>query len=117
MRMKNQFCTAFIRTFEIDNMKGMESSVEKNERIELRVSAADKALFQKAQRLSGDRSFSSFVVRVLKSHAREIISENDRILATEQDRQIFFDAVFGATKPNETLLAAVAKYKSANLVR
>lgn len=113
--MKNQFCTAFIRTFEIDNVLGMESYVEKNERIELRVSAEDKALFQRAQRLSGDRSFSSFVVRVLKTHAREIISENERILATEKDRQIFFDAVFGTTKPNQTLLAAVAKYKSANL--
>lgn len=115
--MKNQFCTAFIRTFEVDNVLGMESYVEKNERIELRVSAEDKALFQRAQRLSGDRSFSSFVVRVLKTHALEIISENERILATEKDRQIFFDAVFGTTKPNQALLAAVAKYKSANLAR
>jgi len=41
----------------------MEEQLSKNERIELRVSSADKIIFKRAQKLSRDRSFSSFIVR------------------------------------------------------
>ncbi|MBR9859310.1 DUF1778 domain-containing protein [bacterium] len=90
----------------------MEIQTNKDERIELRVSPSDKRMFKRAQRLSGDRSFSSFVVRILKKEAEEIVAKNDRIIATEKDRQVFFDAVFGNTKANQNLVAAAEKYKS-----
>jgi len=90
----------------------MEAPVSKNERIELRVSSTDKRIFRKAQKLSGDKSFTSFIVRVVKKQAEEIVAKNDRIIATEKDRQVFFDAVFGNTKPNQNLVEAAKRYKS-----
>ncbi len=90
----------------------MEAQINKDERIELRVSSTDKRIFRRAQKLSGDKSFSSFIVRVVKQHAEEIVAKNDRILATEKDRQVFFDVVFGKSKPNQNLVEAAKRYKS-----
>ncbi|WKN45791.1 DUF1778 domain-containing protein [Tunicatimonas pelagia] len=90
----------------------MEAQISKDERIELRVSATDKRIFKRAQKLSGDKSFSSFIVRVVKEQAQEIVAKNDRVIATETDRQIFFDAVFNNTKPNQNLIEAAKRYKS-----
>jgi uncharacterized protein (DUF1778 family) len=90
----------------------MEAPISKDERVEIRISSADKKLIKRAQKLSGDKSFSSFVVRVLKKEAEGIVAENDQIIATEKDRQVFFDAVFSNRKPNQSLVAASEKYKS-----
>lgn len=90
----------------------MEAQINKDERMELRVSSADKRIFKRAQKLSGDKSFSSFVVRIVKKEAEEIVAKQDRIIVSEKDRQLFFDTVFSNTKPNETLAAAAKRYKS-----
>ncbi len=90
----------------------MEIQLNKDERIEIRVSSYDKRIFQKAQKLSGDKSFSSFIVRIVKKQAEEIVAKNDRIIASEEDRAIFFEAVFGNRKPNPNLVKAAEKYKS-----
>ena len=92
----------------------MEAQLSKDERIELRVTSTDKKIFRKAQKLSGDKSFSSFIVRVVKQQAEEILAKNNRIIATEKDRKVFFDAVFGNSKPNQNLVEAAKRYKSKN---
>ena len=84
----------------------------KEERIELRVSAEDKSTFLRSQKVSGDKSFSSFMVRVLRKHAEEILAQHDRVLATERDRNVFFDAVFGSLEPNEALRSAAIRYNA-----
>ena len=90
----------------------METQVNKDERIEIRISSHDKQILQKAQKLSGDKSFSSFIVRIIKKQAEEIVTKNDRIIASETDREKFFDAVFGESHPNQNLVEAAKKYKS-----
>lgn len=90
----------------------MEALINKDERIEIRISPYDKRIFQKAQKLSGDKSFSSFILRIVKEQAEKIVAKNDRILASERDREIFFNAVFGEDKPNQNLAEAAKKYKS-----
>jgi len=92
----------------------MESQLNKIERIEIRLSPYDKKIFQKAQKLSGDKSFSSFIVRIVKETAEAIVAKNDKIIASEKDREIFFNAVFGESKPNQNLKNAAEKYKSQN---
>lgn len=84
----------------------------KDERIEIRISSYDKRIFQKAQKLSGDKSFSSFIVRIVKEKSEEIVAKKDRIIASERDRDKFFDAVFESSKPNQNLIEAAKKYKS-----
>ena len=93
----------------------MEAQINKDERMELRVSSADKRIFKRAQKLSGDKSFSSFVVRIVKREAEEIVAKQDRIIVSEKDRQLFFDTVFSNTKPNQNLAAAAKRYKSKKL--
>lgn len=90
----------------------MESPIGKDERIELRVSARDKIIFKRAQELSGDKSFSSFIIRIVKKEAEEIVAKNNRIIATEKDRQLFFDAVMSNLEPNAALNAAAERYKT-----
>ncbi len=90
----------------------MEAQLSKDERIELRISSDDKRIFKRAQKLSGDKSFSSFIVRVVKQQAEEIVAKHDRILSSEKDRKVFFDAVFGSSKPNQNLVEAAKRYKS-----
>lgn len=90
----------------------MEAQLSKDERMELRVSSTDKRIFKRAQLLSGDKSFSSFVVRILKKEAQSIVSKYDQIIATEKDREVFFDTVFGNVKPNQNLVEAAKRYKS-----
>jgi len=90
----------------------MEIPINKNERIELRILSSEKQIFKKAQELSGDKSLSSFIVRVVKKHAEEIVAKKEKIIASENDRQVFFEAAFGSGKPNQNLLDAAQKYKS-----
>ncbi|MGB5943241.1 MAG: DUF1778 domain-containing protein [Leeuwenhoekiella sp.] len=90
----------------------MEAQMGKDERIELRVSSTDKRIFKRAHKLTGGKSFSSFLVSIVKKKAEEIVAENDRIIATERDRQVFFEAVFNNTEPNQNLVAAAKRYKS-----
>lgn len=90
----------------------MKPQISKDERIELRVSSTDKQIFKRAQKLSGDKSFSSFVVRIVKKKAEEIVAENDKIIITEKDRKVFFDAVFSNSEPNQSLISAAKRYKS-----
>jgi uncharacterized protein (DUF1778 family) len=91
----------------------MESQLKnKDERIEIRISSYDKQIFRKAQKLSGDKSFSSFITRIVKEQSEEIIIKKDKIIASERDRKKFFDAVFGNIKPNQNLVEAAKKYKS-----
>lgn len=90
----------------------METVSSKDERIELRVSSREKQIFKKAQELSGDKSFSSFIIRIVKQRAEEIVAKNERILASERDREKFFDVVFGNSTPNQKLREAAVKYKA-----
>lgn len=89
----------------------MEGQLGKNKRIELRLSEAEKEIFQKAQELSGDKSFSSFVVRIVKKEAEEIVAKHNKVLASERDRELFFTAVFADLEPNQNLREAAQKHK------
>lgn len=86
------------------------TDMNKEERIELRVSSEEKAMFKRAQELSGDSSLSSFAVRLLKAESSRVITERNQILVSERDKKVFFDAVFNPSPPNEALIAAAIRY-------
>ena len=67
----------------------MKTETTKKERIEIRVSATEKEFLKKAQQLSGDASLSNFAIKTLKDKADKIITENDQILASRRDQEIF----------------------------
>lgn len=90
----------------------MEAQTKKDERIEFRVSPEDKDIFLKAQKLTGDKTFSSFVTRIVRAEAINIIERKERILASERDKEMFFKAIFNDAEPNKALSDAAKKYKS-----
>ncbi len=90
----------------------METSSNKSERIDLRITPTDKELFKRAQQISGDTSLSSFLLRIIKQKTQEIVAEKESILLTQKDRELFFDAVFGDIEPNEKLKKAAKRYKN-----
>jgi uncharacterized protein (DUF1778 family) len=90
----------------------MEAQSTKNERIDIRVTPEEKQLFLEAYRISGERSFTGFITRIVKSKSAEIIEENKKILASERDRKIFFEAIFSEQEPNQALKEAAKKYKA-----
>ena len=92
-RMAFAICTDKRRTFVVMKEQAMmDDASHKAGRIEIRLTAQDKALFKRAQVLSGDKSVSSFILRIVKNHAQKLIAENDRILVSERDQAVFFEA-------------------------
>jgi len=80
-------------------------------RFDTRLSIEQKELFEKAAALSGYKSLSEFVVRTVQQKAKEIIKENDLIVASRRDSEIFFDSLVNAKAPNDALMRAAKKYK------
>ena len=107
-------CTDKRRTFALmKDQATMDDLPPKAGRIEIRLTAQDKALFKRAQVISGDKSVSSFILRIVKNHAQRLIAENDRILVSERDQKVFFEAVMGEVEPNAALKQAFARHQGA----
>lgn len=92
----------------------MDTTVRKkgDSRIEIRVSNEDKELFEYASNLRGFKSFSEFLRVVLTKEAKAIIAEENKILATKRDKEIFFNALMGKEEqPNKALISAIKYHK------
>jgi len=77
-------------------------------RVEFRVSNEDKELFEYAKQLSGFKTFSEFARFVITKEAKAIVKEENKILASKRDKELFFNALMGEEhQPNESLLAAI----------
>ncbi len=82
----------------------------KNTRIEARVSIKKKERFQKVAELGGFKTFSDFVVNTLEKEAELIEEKHNKLLASEKDRELFFNALLTPEEPNEALKSAFDKY-------
>ncbi|MFM8347471.1 MAG: DUF1778 domain-containing protein, partial [Bacteroidota bacterium] len=54
-----------------------------------------------------------FIISVVQEKANSILVQRKAILASERDREIFFNALMDPPKPNAKLKAAVKLYKKA----
>ena len=81
---------------------------KRDKRVEIRVSNEDKELFEYAKRLSGFKTFSEFARYVITREAKAIVNEENKILASKRDRELFFNFLMGEEhQPNESLLSAI----------
>lgn len=86
---------------------------EKNaSRTELRLSASDKELFEYAKEISGFTTLAEFMRTSIREKAEAIVNAHERILNTERDKEIFFDALMSPPPPNEALKNAIALHQS-----
>lgn len=92
-------------------MATKQINVEKA-RFDTRLPKEQKAFFERAARLGGFRSLTDFVVLTVQKRAKEIILERERIIASQKDSEIFFDAIINPSKPNQKLTEAANEYKA-----
>ena len=78
-------------------------------RLEVRVSAAQKSLFQHAAALSG-RTLSEFVVTSAQDAARQVIAEHESIRLSREEQPAFVQALLQPPEPNARLKRAAKAY-------
>ena len=88
----------------------MKTSEIKQSRFELRLSREERLYFEKASQIAGYKTLSSFVVSAVREFASKIIREKERILTSQKDKEIFFNAILSDVEPNEKLKKAARKY-------
>ncbi len=88
----------------------MSSATTEQTRFDARLPKEQKQFFEKAAYLGGYRNLTDFIVRTVQEKAKEIIKEKERIIVSERDSQVFFDAITHPKKPSETLKKALDDY-------
>jgi len=82
-----------------------------NDRINVRIGAEEKELIKHAAAVRGFKSLSEFVVYCLKMEAAKIISDNNSVLKSFEDKKVFIEAILNPLAPNENLKNAQLKYQ------
>jgi uncharacterized protein (DUF1778 family) len=90
-------------------------AAEKTARLEARVTAEQKALFEKAAALQG-RSLTDFVVTSAQERAMHTVREHELMTLSARDTQVFVAALLDAPEPAERLRQAVNRYKNRSRV-
>ncbi|WP_438711295.1 DUF1778 domain-containing protein [Aquimarina muelleri] len=90
-------------------MKTITTSSEKA-RFDTRLSIEEKKLFEKAASIAGFRTLTDFVIRTVRTKAKEIIKEHEIIVASERDSELFFYTLMNPQPPNDKLQDAAKKY-------
>lgn len=93
-------------------MEMMSDTIQKS-RFDTRLSKKQKEYFERAASLGGFKTLSEFVIYSANKQADLIIEKYEAILASEKDKQIFFDAILNSSKPNAALKKAVSTYNEA----
>jgi len=83
-------------------------------RFDARLSQEQKELFERAAILAGFKSLTEFIVSTVQSRAKKIIRDNERIIASEKDMAIFFEALVSPPEPNKALSEALSNYNAAS---
>jgi len=83
---------------------------EEKTRFDTRLTKEQKLFFERAAAIGGFRSLTDFVILTVQEKAREIIKDEESILASQKDSEIFFDAIVNAEKPNDELISAAKEF-------
>ena len=81
----------------------------RNERLEARISADQKDLFQRAAELQG-RTLTDFVIASVHEAAVRTIDEMQAIRLTAEESRAFAEAVLNPREPTPRLKAAARRY-------
>ena len=81
-------------------------------RFDTRLSKEQKDFFEYAASLGGFRTLTEFVIFSVQEKARKIVNDHNTLLVSKKDKEIFFDALIDADKPNNKLKQAAERYKS-----
>ncbi len=88
----------------------MEALNQEKARFDTRLPKEQKQLFERAATLGGYRNLTDFVIMTVQEKAKEILKERERIIASDRDKDIFFDSLINPPKPNNDLVSAKEEY-------
>lgn len=80
-------------------------------RFDTKLPKYQKELFEYAASIGGFRTLTDFVITSAQEKADEIIQKHEQIIASERDRQVFFEAMLNPAEPNENLKKAFARHQ------
>src|SRR5882757_2732608 len=86
-------------------------TLSKKARFDAKIPRVQKELFEYAASLGGFRTLTDFIINAVQEKANTIIQEYNTILASEKDREIFFDALMNPPGPNQKLRDTADRYK------
>jgi uncharacterized protein (DUF1778 family) len=101
-----------IKSGRIARKKEKLGKEQKTARFDAKLTLEQKELFLQAAALKGFRSLTDFVVSTVQEKAQSIIKEHSTILASEKDKDIFFEALLNPKEPSAKLIEAAKKYKA-----
>jgi uncharacterized protein (DUF1778 family) len=84
------------------------------ERVEIRMTHAQKENIERAARLRGT-SITDFILNEIQPVATATIQEFESLELRDENRRIFVEALLNPPKPNEALKAAAARHKQMGL--
>lgn len=70
-----------------------------------------KNFFERAAQLAGFKNLTEFVFSAAQEKAETIVMNHETLLASQRDREVFFEALMNPPEPNEKLMSAAQKYK------
>jgi len=79
-------------------------------RIEARVSAKQKRLFERAAAIEGV-TLTDFAISSMQRAATSVLQEHTRIELSERNQRTFVEALMNPPEPNEALRAAAKAYR------
>lgn len=89
-----------------------EESKQEKTRFDMHLSKEQKELFERAASIDGYRSLTDFVILAVQEKAKKIIAEQEQIIASKRDSEVFFNAIINSPKANDELINAVSEYKA-----
>lgn len=91
----------------------MEKQLTQSEksRFDAKIPKVQKELFEYAASLGGFRTLTDFIINTVQERTNTIIQEHNTILASEKDREIFFNAFTNPPGPNQKLRDTAEHYK------
>ena len=88
----------------------MPAVIEKT-RFDTKLTKVQKELFEQAAQLGGYRTLTDFVISTAQEKAKAIVEQHQVLLASEKDKEIFFDAIMNPLTPGKRLLQAAERYR------
>ncbi len=85
-------------------------SQERSERMEARITQAQKALIKKAAELQG-RTLSDFIVQAASEAAIHIVQEHQVITLTTREQAVFVKALLNPPAPGSRLRSAARRHR------
>ncbi len=87
-----------------------QTAEQKKERMHFRLDTTSKSKIERAAAYS-HKSVSDFVLTNAVDAAEKVIREHERIVLSDRDRDMFFEAILNPPEPNKALREAMTWYR------